>query len=71
MMAAGAFARPATGQAALVLSAARDSASYIQLLETLMRDFPVQCWLIIEDNLSTHTSRQVKLALAAWPEVQI
>jgi len=54
---------PATGQATLMLSAARDSASHIQLLETI--------WLIIEDNLSTHSSRQVKLALAAWPEVQV
>jgi len=66
----GAF-EPATGQATLVLSAARDSASHIQLLEAMLRDFPAQRWLVIEDNLSTHTSRQVKLALAAWPEVQV
>jgi transposase len=66
----GAF-EPATGQATLVLSAARDSASHLQLLEATLRDFPTDRWLIIEDNLVTHTSRQVRLALAAWPEVQI
>jgi transposase len=27
--------------------------------------------LIIEDNLSTHTSRQTRLALAAWPEIRV
>jgi transposase len=66
----GAF-EPATGQATLVLSDTRDSASHVQLLEAMMQDFPADRWLIIEDNLVTHTSRQVKLALAAWPEVQI
>ena len=66
----GAF-EPATGQGALVFSTARDSASHIQLLEHMMRCFPADRWLIIEDNLSIHISRQVKLALAAWPEVQI
>jgi hypothetical protein len=66
----GAF-EPATGLATIVLSPARDSASHIRLLEATLNAFPADRWLCIEDNLVTHTSRQVKLALAAWPEVQI
>lgn len=66
----GAF-EPATGQAAMVLSPSRDSASHIQLLEHVVTEFPADRWLIIEDNLSIHTSRQTRLALAAWPEVRI
>jgi len=66
----GAF-EPATGQGTLVFSSARDSISHIQLLEQMMIQFPAERWLIIEDNLSIHTSRQVKMALLAWPEVQV
>lgn len=66
----GAF-EPATGQGALVFSAARDSASHIQLLEHMMIHFPADRWLIIEDNLSTHTSREVQLALLTRPEIQL
>jgi len=66
----GAF-EPATGQAAILTSAARDSASHIRLIEMVMREFPADRWLLIEDNLSTHTSHLVRLALAAWPEVQV
>jgi len=62
---------PATGQAAIVLSPSRDSASHIQLLEKIITQFPADRWLIIEDNLSIHTSRQTRLALSAWPEIQI
>jgi transposase len=62
---------PATGQAVMILSPSRDSASHIQLLEKIMTEFPTERWLIIEDNLSIHKSRQTRLALAAWPEVQI
>jgi transposase len=62
---------PATGQAVMILSPSRDSASHIQLLEKIMTEFPTERWLIIEDNLSIHKSRQTQLALAAWPEVQI
>jgi hypothetical protein len=40
-------------------------------LEKVFTKFPADRWLIIEDNFSIHTSRQVKLALAAWPEVQV
>jgi len=36
-----------------------------------MLTFPADRWLIIEDNLSIHISRQVKLALSAWPEMQL
>jgi transposase len=66
----GAF-EPATGQGALVFSDARDSASHITLLEQIMIQFPADRWLVIEDNLRTHTSRKVGLALLAWPEMQI
>jgi len=66
----GAF-EPATGKAELVLSGSRDSASHILLLEKVMHTFPADRWLIIEDNLSSHHSRDTKIALAAWPEIQI
>ena len=56
---------PATGQAVTLLSPGRDSASHIQWLEKIMLAFPADHWLIIEDNLSIHISRQVKLALTA------
>ncbi|RME57968.1 IS630 family transposase [Candidatus Parcubacteria bacterium] len=62
---------PATGQAALVLAPRRDSAAHRQLLEHMLTAFPSQRWLVIEDNLSIHTSRQIRLALAAWPEIQV
>ena len=66
----GAF-EPATGQATMVLSPSRDSGSHIQLLEQVLAKFPADRWLIIEDNLSIHTSRQTRLALTAWPEVRV
>lgn len=66
----GAF-EPATGQAAFVLSPRRDSASHIQLLEKIVTVFPSKRWLLIEDNLSTHHSRETRLALTAWPEIQV
>jgi transposase len=62
---------PATGQAAILLSPSRDSASHIQLLERMIGEFPAERWLLVEDNLSIHISRQVKLALAAWPNIQV
>ncbi|MEJ7812822.1 MAG: IS630 family transposase [Gemmatimonadaceae bacterium] len=66
----GAF-EPATGEAALVFSARRDSASHIRLLERVITAFPAERWLLIEDNLVTHKSRDVKTALLAWPEIQV
>ena len=66
----GAF-EPATGEGTMVLSPSRDSASHIQLLEQVIEVFPSDRWLIIEDNLITHKSRDVKTALLAWPEIQI
>jgi transposase len=66
----GAF-EPATGQATIVLSDRRDGASHIQLLERIPHEFPAERWLIIEDNLSIHKSRDVKTALLACPEFQI
>lgn len=66
----GAF-EPATGQAAILISPGRDSASHIQLVEKMITVFPADQWLLIEDNLSTHVSHQTKLALAAWPEIRI
>jgi len=66
----GAF-EPATGQATILTSAGRDSASHIQLLEKVMIEFPAERWLFIEDNLVIHTSREVRLALASRPEIQV
>jgi len=66
----GAF-EPATGQAAIVTSARRDSVSHIHLIEKVILEFPADRWILIEDNLSTHVSREVKLALLAYPEIQV
>ncbi len=66
----GAF-EPSTGDGTLLFSPSRDSASHIQLLEDIIEYFPSDRWLIIEDNLMTHISRDVKLALLSWPEIQI
>ena len=66
----GAF-EPATGQAEIVISPRRDTASHLQLIEKVIEKFPCERWLLIEDNLSTHHSRDVKTAFLAWPEVQV
>lgn len=66
----GAF-EPATGLATILLSPRRDGASHLQLLEQMIHTFPAQRWLVIEDNLSIHKSRDVKTALLSWPEIQI
>lgn len=66
----GAF-EPVSGQATLLTSPRRDSAGHIQLLEQIMHQFPADRWILIEDNLSIHRSRQTRLALAAWPEMRI
>ena len=66
----GAF-EPATGEATILLSPRRDGATHIQLLERIVTTFPADRWLIIEDNLIIHKSRDVKTALLAWPEIQI
>lgn len=66
----GAF-EPASGQAAIWMSPGRDSATHIQLLEQVILQFPSDRWLLIEDNLTIHTSKKVRLALAAWPEIQV
>jgi transposase len=66
----GAF-EPATGQASILLSPKRDGASHLDLLERVVTEFPAERWLLIEDNLSIHHSRDVKTALLAWPEIQI
>ncbi len=66
----GAF-EPASGQAAILTASGRDSASHIQLMEKVMIEFPADRWLFIEDNLVIHTSREVRLALASRPEIQI
>ena len=70
LWAGGAF-EPATGKAAILTSARRDSASHIRLLEKMTEAFPSDRWLVIEDNLSTHTSRETQLALASWPEIRL
>jgi len=66
----GAF-EPSTGDATLLFSPSRDGATHIQLLEQVIEHFPSDRWLIIEDNLTIHKSRDVKTALLAWPEIQI
>lgn len=66
----GAF-EPATGEATFVLSGRRDSASHLRLLERMIETFPSERWLIIEENLSTHKSRDVRAALLAWPEIRV
>lgn len=66
----GAF-EPATGLATILCSPSRDSASHIQLLEQVLTVFPSDRWLIIEDNLSIHKSRDVRTALMAWPEIRL
>jgi len=66
----GAF-EPTTGQASIILSDRRDSASHIHLLEQVIAEFPADRLLIVEDNLSTHHSRQTQLALLAWPDIQV
>ena len=55
----GAF-EPATGQAEIVISQRRDSMSHLALIEKVIEKFPSEKWLLIEDNLSTHHSRDVK-----------
>jgi transposase len=40
-------------------------------MEQVMIEFPSDRWLFIEDNLVIHTSREVRLALASRPEIQI
>lgn len=66
----GAF-EPASGQATILTSPRRDSVSHIQLLEQIIHEFPADRWMLIEDNLSIHTSRQTRLALSAWPEIRV
>lgn len=66
----GAF-EPATGEATVIITERRDSASHLQLLEQMLARFPAERWLVIEDTLSTHASRDVKLALLSWPEIQV
>lgn len=66
----GAF-EPATGEATFLLSPRRDGATHIQFLEQMITTYPADRWLVIEDNLTIHKSRDVKTALLAWPEIQI
>jgi transposase len=62
---------PATGQATILTSPRRDAASHVQLIEQILVEFPADRWLLIEDNLSIHHGRCARLALAAWPEIQV
>ena len=66
----GAF-EPATREGLVVLSDRRDGAAHLQLLEQIPTVFPAERWLLIEDNLITHRSRDVKTALLAWPKFHI
>jgi transposase len=62
---------PAMGEATFILSDKRDSASYIRLLEKVIETFPSERLLLVEDNLSSHHSRDTRIALGAWPEIQV
>jgi transposase len=62
---------PATGLATTVCSPRRDSASFVQLLEQVLRTYPARQWRLIADNLTTHVSRETQTALLAWPELQL
>jgi len=66
----GAF-EPFTGLGTILMSPARDGASHIQLLEQIIEVFPSHRWLLIEDNLTIHKSRDVQTALVAWPEIRV
>lgn len=55
----------------MVITGRRDSKSHIALLENMVKAFPSDRWLVVEDNLSTHHSRETKVALLAWPEIQL
>jgi transposase len=66
----GAF-EPTTGLATMLCSPRRDSTSFIQLLELVLRTYPAQEWVLIADNLTTHLSRETQTALLAWPEVHL
>lgn len=55
----------------MVISERRDSKSHILLLERMIEVFPSERWLVIEDNLSTHHSKETQVALLAWPEIQV
>ena len=58
-------------KAEIVISPRRDGATHIELIEKVIQKFPSERWLLIEDNLSIHHSRDVKTALLAWPEIQV
>lgn len=66
----GAF-EPATGLATTLCSPRRDSASFVQLLEQVLRTSPAREWVLIMDHLSTHRSRETQTALIAWPAVEL
>lgn len=55
----------------MVITDRRDSKSHILLLEQMIEAFPSDRWLAIEDNLSTHHSKETQVALLAWPEIQV
>lgn len=55
----------------MVITDRRDSKSHILLLGQVIQAFPSDRWLVIEDNLSTHHSRETQVALLAWPEIQV
>jgi transposase len=55
----------------LALQKPRYGASHMALIEKMIDKFASDRWLIIEDNLSAHPSRDVKTALLAWSAIQI
>lgn len=55
----------------MMVTGRRDSKSHILLLEHMIEAFSADRWLIIEDNLSIHHSKETQVALLAWPEIQV
>jgi transposase len=62
---------PATGLATTLGTPRRDSASFLHLLEQVLRTYPAREWRLIVDHRSTHVSRDTQTALLAWPEIQL
>jgi hypothetical protein len=43
----------------------------MHLWEQVLHPYPAREWVLITDNLRTHTSRETQTASTAWPEVAL
>jgi transposase len=48
-----------------------ETCGHIQLIEQVVQQYRSDRWILIEDNLSIHTRKQTRLALTAWPGIQV